>query len=468
MKRLRHLPAVHQLQTDKRFLEALTINNLSKKILTTWIKEQIDFIRTQILNNTFLDEPFNKDHFTDLIFTKLNEKINTFKQNNLRSVINATGVILHTNLGRARLSKDAIIQITHTASTYSTLEYNVSTGKRGSRHDLVEEHLKELTGAEAAMVVNNNAAAVYLILRAIAYQQEVIVSRGELIEIGGSFRISEIMEESEAQLVDVGTANKTHLYDYERAITEDTALLMKVHKSNFKLVGFSDEVDTNNLLHLSKEHDVPIYEDLGSGTLFDFKQHKIGEEPTVQAKVNAGIDLISFSGDKLLGGPQAGIIIGKKALIDKLKSHQLARVLRVDKFTLAGLEATLKSYIRGQETKEIPTVRDIVESSEVVLDKANLFIEKMTHKKTQFTFEIKRDTAKIGGGTMPEVEIETYVVYVAHPLYTSEQLAEKLRNNQIPVIIRIKNEVAMLDFRTINEDELTILTEAFLEEDNEV
>src|SRR5699024_11664999 len=331
-----------------------------------------------IINKEVPEESINKAFLTDIILQGLDNYIKNFEKNNLQSVINATGVILHTNLGRARLSEQAIKQITETAATYSTLEYNVNTGKRGSRHDLVEEYLKQLTGAEAGLVVNNNAAAVYLVLKAMAYNQEVIVSRGELIEIGGSFRISEIMKESEAKLIDVGTTNKTHVFDYEHAITEETAFLMKVHKSNFKLIGFSEEVDTAELLPMSKKHTIPIYEDLGSGTLFDFESKKVGTEPTIQAKVKAGIDLISFSGDKLLGGPQAGIIVGKKEYIEKLKQHQLARVLRVDKFTLAGLEATLKSYIRGQETKEIPTVRDIVQHKEVVLEKAQRLDRKST------------------------------------------------------------------------------------------
>lgn len=461
MENLQHLPAVHSLQADERFLDKMHENEISENVLTKWIKEQIDLIRNKIINNEFPEESINKEFLTDLIFQALDNQVEFFKKNNLQSVINATGVILHTNLGRARLSKQAIKQITETAATYSTLEYNVNTGKRGSRHDLVEEYLKQLTGAEAGLVVNNNAAAVYLVLKVMAYNQEVIVSRGELIEIGGSFRISEIMEESNARLVDVGTANKTHVYDYKRAITEETALLMKVHKSNFKLIGFSDEVDTKNLLPLAEEHEIPIYEDLGSGTLFDFKNKKIGDEPTIQEKVNAGIDLISFSGDKLLGGPQAGIIVGKKEYIEKLKQHQLARVLRVDKFTLAGLEATLKSYIRGKEAQEIPTVRDIVEREEVILEKAKLFIELVSDKNLEFNFKIEEETSKIGGGTMPEVEIPTFVVQVKHNQHTSAEIAERLRNKQTPIIVRVKNDVVILDFRTIDKNELVSLAEAF-------
>lgn len=463
MNRLRHLPAVHQLKAHQRFLDLLTMVNSSEHVLTEWLNEQIDVIRKQILNNKFEDEDLNRDMLIELIFNQLDEKIQLFSDDNLQAVINATSVVLHTNLGRARLSQQAIEQITATASSYSTLEYNLQTGKRGSRHDLVEEYLQHLTGAEAAMVVNNNAAAVYLVLKAMAQGKEVIVSRGELVEIGGSFRISEIMEESQAKLVDVGTTNKTHVKDYVKAVTEDTALLMKVHKSNFKVVGFTDEVDTSELVNVSKEYEIPIYEDLGSGTLFDFQKEQVGAEPTVQGKIKTGIDILSFSGDKLLGGPQAGIIVGKKEWIDQLKQHQLARVLRVDKFTLAGLEATLKSYLRGQERKEIPTIYDILQSSEFVLEKANKFKQKVMANDTGFVCSVDVGQSKIGGGTMPDVEIDTYVVNVTHDKYSSEELAEVLRGLRVPIIVRLKKEAVILDFRTVNDGELDLVIDSFLQ-----
>lgn len=461
MNILRHLPAVHQLQAHERFSELLTKENISASVLTKWLNDEINTIRNKLLKGDITDETLTREDLTSLIFKGLDEKVITLQQPHLQKVINATGVVLHTNLGRARLSNEAIEQITTIASSYSTLEFNINTGQRGSRHDIVEEYLQQLTGAEAALVVNNNAAAVYLVLKAMANEAEVIVSRGELVEIGGSFRVSEIMEESNATLIEVGTSNKTYVSDYEKAITEETALLMKVHKSNFKIVGFTAEVDTEDLVALSKRKNIPIYEDLGSGTLFDFKKEQIGAEPTIKEKVQAGIDLISFSGDKLLGGPQAGIIIGNKVYIDQLKSHQLARVLRVDKFTLAGLEATLKTYIRGQEQKAIPTVHHILESRESVLEKAQLFVEKVTSPKTAFFCDIKEDTSKIGGGTMPDVEIDTYVVTVEHDHYKSVELAEKLRNSETPIIVRVKNDVIMLDFRTVQKEELDTVIEAF-------
>ncbi|MBY7142050.1 L-seryl-tRNA(Sec) selenium transferase [Virgibacillus sp. NKC19-3] len=462
MKILPHLPAVHQLKEHTRFSEMVTTLNISEHVLTEWLNDQIDVIRNKIINNELNHEALTRDKLSELIFDQLDEKIHLFYQNNLQGVINATGVVLHTNLGRARLSKEAIDQMTHTASSYSTLEYNLEAGKRGSRHDIVEEYITQLTGAEAAIVVNNNAAAVYLVLKAIATGREVIVSRGELVEIGGSFRISEIMEESQAELIDVGTSNKTHVNDYVKAITENTGLLMKVHKSNFKVIGFTEEVHTDELINVSKQYHVPIYEDLGSGTLFDFQKNHIGTEPTVQEKIKAGIDILSFSGDKLLGGPQAGIIVGNNVFIDKLKKHQLARVLRVDKFTLAGLEATLKAYLRGQEQYEIPTIHDILESSQAILEKAHKFIEKIKSSQTGFICNVEAGKSIIGGGTMPDVEIDTYIVNVKHNRYKSTELAAKLRRFSVPIIVRLENEAVTLDFRTVSDEELDIVTEAFL------
>lgn len=461
MKNLQYLPAIHQLKTHQHFHHIVINEKVSEEVLTEWLNEEIDKLRNQIINREITGDKLTRENLIELTFYNLAEKIHTFKQDNLQNVVNATGVVLHTNLGRARLSNQALDQIKKTASAYSTLEYNLITGQRGSRHDIVEEYIKELTGAEAAIVVNNNAAAVYLVLKAIAQKGEVIVSRGELVEIGGSFRVSEIMEESEANLIAVGTTNKTYVSDYNNAITEETALLMKVHKSNFKLVGFTEDIDTEDLVETSKQHQIPIYEDLGSGTLFDFKKVGIGSEPTVQEKVAAGIDIISFSGDKLLGGPQAGIIVGKKKLIDKMKRHQLARVLRVDKFTLAGLEATLKSYLKGQEQSDIPTIRDILTSSESVLKRANTFIEKIQSTPSNFTFEIESSTSQVGGGTMPDEGLKTHVVHVKHDQYSSVELTEILRSYKVPIIVRVRDEAVILDFRTVDNVELGIIVEAF-------
>lgn len=465
MNLLRLLPAVDELQKSEQFTIIKENYDVARNTLTKWLSESIQAVREQILKKEITETNLLGDSISNIIFTQLKDKVKEELKKKLTPVINATGIVLHTNLGRARLSDEAIQHITKVAKGYSTLEYNLQAGTRGSRHDIVEEYIKKLTGAEGAIVVNNNAAAVFLVLRALAANQEVIVSRGELIEIGGSFRVSEIMAESEAQLVEVGTSNKTHIFDYERAITEETALLMKVHKSNFDIVGFSAEIDTEDLLSLATKYDLPIYEDLGSGTLYDFKKNRIGKEPTVQEKIAAGIDLISFSGDKLLGGPQAGIIVGKKKYIDLLKSHQLARVLRVDKFTLAGLEATLSTYIRGKERKDIPTVRDILLPREEVLRRAEGFVERIKEQTASYTFTIEEDYSKVGGGTMPTEKLASYVVKARHSRLNSTELGKRLRELPYPIIVRLQEEQIFLDFRTVDEDEMSIVIEGFLQVD---
>lgn len=460
---LRYLPSVHHLKEHERFFQILNENLISEGILTEWVNEQVNIVRNKIIKNEINLTVINREGLVDYIFQLLNARVDEFSKNQLRQVINATGVVLHTNLGRSRLCQQAIDQIAETAGSYSTLEYNLKAGERGSRHEIVEDYINTLTGAEAAVVVNNNAGAVFLVLKAIASGKEVIISRGELVEIGGSFRISEIMKESQAILIDVGTTNKTHIVDYEQAISENTALLLKVHKSNFKISGFTKEVDTGELVNVSRKHQIPIYEDLGSGTMFNFQERHIGSEPTVQEKVQAGIDIISFSGDKLLGGPQAGIIVGKKSYVEKIKKHQLARVLRVDKFTLAGLEATLKTYIRNQEQQEIPAIRDILASSETVLEKATHFIREIESNGTKFSCRIEQDTSKVGGGTMPDVELDTFVVSLEHEFYSSSEITMKLRSTPTPVIARLKNETVILDFRAVTWEELEMVIEAFLQ-----
>lgn len=459
---LRNLPAIHELKAEERINNLREKYKISERVLTEYLQTAVDDVRQQIIDGPLDRSPLDREQLTNNIFEKLIDKLGMQEPFNLERVINATGVVLHTNLGRALLSEEALEQLVETSRGYSTLEYEVATNERGSRHRLVEDYLTELTGAEAAIVVNNNAAAVYLILKALAAGQEVIVSRGELVEIGGSFRISEIMAESDAQLVDVGTTNKTHIADYEQALTEETALLMKVHKSNFAIVGFTEEVTADELIPLAKSYNLPVYEDLGSGTLYDFRKHKIGDEPTVQERVAAGIDLISFSGDKLLGGPQAGVIVGKKQYIDQLKSHQLARVLRVDKLTLGSLEATLKAYVRGRAAEEIPTVKHIVKSALMIKRDAEQFVNELLAKETGFTLEVAKDSSKVGGGTMPEVALETYVVRVTHETLSSDGLARELRLLDVPIIVRLQREFVLLDFRTVIARDMNLLVDGFL------
>ncbi|UOQ95443.1 L-seryl-tRNA(Sec) selenium transferase [Halobacillus shinanisalinarum] len=460
---LRQLPPVHELQKQDRFESILAKFDIAREQLTKFVQQEINEIREQILNHNFSKEFFN-DGMEEAIFQGVEGRIQQWTRDRLRRVINATGTVLHTNLGRSRLSEKAVQHVADVARNYSNLEYKAAEGKRGSRHDIIEDLLKEVTGAEAAMVVNNNAAAVFLVLSALAKRQEVIVSRGQLVEIGGSFRVSSIMEESGARLVEVGTTNKTHLFDYENAVSCETAMIMKVHTSNFMTVGFTESVDTGDLVNLKNERDLVFYEDLGSGSLYDFKQHGIGDEPVVKEMVDSGVDLISFSGDKLLGGPQAGIIAGNKDLIQKLKKHQLARVLRVDKMTLAALEQTLKSYVLGDApTEELPTLRDVTRTHEDIKRQAETFSNELQAKTSSYHVDIAESTSQVGGGTMPSVHLPTFVAAVQHNRYSAHELAAKLRAH-IPVIVtRIQDGRVCVDFRTIVNEEMPELLEGFLD-----
>lgn len=457
---LRALPPVHELQREAQFSKILEESGLEVQYLTIVLKQNLDTVRQEIISGTWKGSEPGSGHFIDEFFSLVEASVKQKVSFTLKRVINATGTILHTNLGRARLSDRAAQHVLDVAQNYSNLEYKLEEGERGSRHSHVESIVKEITGAEAAMVVNNNAAAVYLVLRALAFEKEVIVSRGQLVEIGGSFRISSIMEESGAALVEVGTTNKTHLYDYEKAVKSETAMILKVHTSNFKTIGFTESVDTQELVDLAKKHEhVIFYEDLGSGVLYDLGKHGIGEEPVVFEVLKMGADLVSFSGDKLLGGPQAGIIAGKKVLIDQLKKHQLARVLRVDKMTLAALEGTLIDYLKGgKEIKSIPTIRNLLFTNEELKARAEEFASQIPKG---FNVKIFPGTSQVGGGTMPDVALPTYVITLNHPLLSAERLGRKLRIENSPsIVVRIQNEEIQFDLRTVMEEEEEIIIKA--------
>ena len=461
---LRQLPAVHELQKDSRFLDLVKKHDTDADRFTDIIKDVLNDIRKEIVNEKWSGPEPGTQLFVDQLFKLLDSSATERFDYTLKRVINATGTILHTNLGRARLSENAVKHVVETARNYSNLEYRLKEGERGSRHSHVESLVKKVTGAEAAMVVNNNAAAVYLIMSALAKNKEVIVSRGQLVEIGGSFRISSIMEESGAHLVEVGTTNKTHLYDYENAVTDDTGMILKVHTSNFKIYGFSKTVETDELAQLSSKHDqVVFYEDLGSGVLYDFTRHGIGDEPVVGEVLKMGADIVSFSGDKLLGGPQAGIIAGKKALIDKLKKHQLARVVRVDKMTLAALEGTLMDYLRGEQgLHHIPTLRDLLVPLEELRDRAERFAEDIDSLESGLKAVVTEGTSQVGGGTMPDVQLPTYLVSISHPEVSAEHIARKLRTEHSPaIVVRIQKEEVNVDLRTVTEEEQRFLLNAF-------
>ncbi|WP_144548067.1 L-seryl-tRNA(Sec) selenium transferase [Bacillus sp. X1(2014)] len=453
---LRFIPAVHELQNHQRFLNLLKGSQLDQINLTKQLKDVIESIRGAILYDNWPGARPGTNDFLDDLFSILESNIKKQYSYTIEKVINATGTILHTNLGRARLSENAINHVIETARNYSNLEYKLSEGERGSRHSHVEALIKEITGAEAAMVVNNNASAVFLVLRALAAQKEVIVSRGQLVEIGGSFRISSIMEESGAKLTEIGTTNKTHLFDYEKAVSPDTAIVMKVHTSNFKVIGFTKTVETEELVNLTKRlEDVIFYEDLGSGALYDFRKHGIGEEPVVKEVIGLGADVVSFSGDKLLGGPQAGIIAGKKEIIDRLKKHQLARVLRVDKMTLAALEGTLIEYARGETGMvNIPTLRDLLVPLEELDVRSKSFVTNLLHNTGKYVTKVTEATSQVGGGTMPDVELPTMVIALKHCTLTAEQLGRKLRTEAKPAIVgRIQKDEFIIDLRTVTPEE---------------
>lgn len=451
---LRKLPKM-----DDLLKEEIVINSLKavmRPIVIEALRETLEEFRNRILNNYITEFTTIDilDHFSQLVEHK--------NSPNLKKVINGTGVILHTNLGRALLGEEALKHIISCADSYSNLEYDLSNGERGSRYDHVEELLKKITGAEAALVVNNNAAAVMLVLNTLCSNKEAIVSRGQLVEIGGSFRVPEVMKFSNASLVEVGTTNRTHLYDYVNSITENTGVLLKVHTSNFKIMGFTEEVPLEELVSLGKERSIPVVEDIGSGVLVDFSKYGFSYEPTVQESIKKGIDVVTFSGDKMLGGPQAGIIAGKKIYIDKIKRNQLTRALRIDKLTLAALEGTLKYYL--DETKavaEIPTLNMILSSKEIHKKRAQKLKNKILKATKEIDINIASDYSMVGGGSMPAEKIPTYVLKMKSESLTVKQMEILLRNIRIPIIVRIFEDNIIIDLRTIFDKDFDIIAEAF-------
>jgi L-seryl-tRNA(Ser) seleniumtransferase len=383
----------------------------------------------------------------------------------LRPVINGTGVVVHTNLGRSLLPRSAMEGLLQAASRYSNLELDLETGKRGSRYSLVEDLLCELTGAEAALVVNNNAAAVLLVLETLARGKEVIVSRGQLVEIGGSFRIPEVMARSGATLVEVGATNRTHLRDYEHAIGEETALLLKVHTSNYKMIGFTSEVELAALVALGARYGLPVMEDLGSGCFVDLSRFGLAKEPTVREVVRAGVDVVTFSGDKLLGGPQAGIILGRREMVAAIKKNPLNRALRIDKFTLAGLEAILRLYFdEEQALRTIPTLAMLTGPVAEVERRARRLLRRIKKPLAgRCTVTLLVTEARVGGGALPEQGPPSRAVAL-QPLDRSvNRLENELRHASLPVIGRIEGDRLLLDMRTVATEEVILLAGVLLE-----
>jgi L-seryl-tRNA(Ser) seleniumtransferase len=380
----------------------------------------------------------------------------------LRPVINATGVIVHTNLGRSLLGEKVLRKFKALSGGYSNLEYDLEEGKRGSRYVHVEDLLKELTGAEAAMAVNNNAAAVLICLDTLARGREVVVSRGQLVEIGGSFRIPDVMRKSGARMVEVGTTNKTHLQDYEQVIGSDTALLLKVHKSNFQIVGFTEDVPMKDLVALGNRYGLPVMEDLGSGSLVDFSKYGLVQEPTVQETLAQGADLVTFSGDKLLGGPQAGIILGRKNLVDDIRKNQLARALRIDKLTLLALEETLRLYRdERRAVREIPTLRMMLGSYGEMVRKVERLLKLIGNVRgPAFSIATAGGNSKAGGGALPLLELPTRLLCLVPGEMDARLMEKRLRSFDPPIITRVEKERVLLDVRTIQSRELRAVAEA--------
>jgi len=477
-QQLRDLPGVDHLlesiKNDDRFFE------IPRKVILESIRSILERIRRDILEDNTADIP-DKHIIEKGIIEKtiIDETLGAARKkikNRLAPLINATGVVLHTNMGRALLCEDALENIQTISQSYSNLELNLATGKRGIRYTAVEELICELTGAESAIAVNNNAGAVLLALNTLAKDTQVVVSRGELVEIGGSFRVPDIMSKSGCHLKEVGTTNRTHLRDYEQAITDNTGLFLKVHTSNYKIEGFTASVGLSELSELGKRKNIPVMEDLGSGTLIDFSTYGLPAEPLVSDSVASGADVVTFSGDKLLGGPQSGIIVGKKETIDRIKANPLTRALRIDKLTLGALEATLKLYRdEKRAVREIPTLRMLTMSYEQTCKKAAALQKRIKEALNIPTSVQTTDTpttgtntrveladleSRPGGGSFPELRLPTQCVTISPENMSVAQLERSLRLSSPPIIGRIEGDRYILDPRTIQtgQDEIISIT----------
>jgi len=429
-----------------------------RKIVLRAIREVLEAKRKEIIKG------LTPELSIDTISSDVERAIKELSAYRLKPLINATGVVIHTNLGRAILSDNALDNIRRVAGSYSNLEYELSQGKRGKRYSHIKDILKELNGAEDAIVVNNNAAAVLLCLNTFAKDRDVIVSRGELVEIGGSFRIPEVMKSSGAILREVGTTNKTHFSDYENAMSGNTALILKVHQSNYKLIGFTEDVSIKELVKLGREYRVPVMADLGSGCMIELEKYGIYGEPTAQNVIKTGADIVTFSGDKLLGGPQAGIILGRKKLIQKIQKNPLLRAVRMDKLTLASLEATLMQYLDEEKAvREIPTLRMLTQSLDSIKRRAKkIFMSLKKGVPGNETIKVIADQSRAGGGSLPETDFPTFVVAIKPSNISVNAVEKRLREGDPPVIARIKDDALLIDARTVQDKEVRALVNSIV------
>jgi L-seryl-tRNA(Ser) seleniumtransferase len=455
---LRNIPKVDKV-LDWPGVKAL-LEQYPRPVVIAAVRETLDLVRADLLGGEVSRESLGEESITERVRIAL-ERTST---PGLRRVINGTGVVLHTNLGRAPLAESLRDVMLEAAFGYCTLEFDVETGARGKRAVHVEKLLCSLTGAEAAVVVNNNAAAVLLALSAMARGKEVIVSRGELVEIGGSFRIPEVMEQSGAILKEVGATNRTHPRDYRSAISDETALLLKVHTSNFAVVGFTAEVSTEELVAIGREASLPVMVDAGSGTLVNLSSYGLPGETTVREYLAAGADLVTFSGDKLLGGPQAGIIVGKKSLLEPMKKHPLLRALRLDKVTLATLEGTLRLYRDEQQALlRIPSLRMMTMPAEELASRAAKAVRRMRRAlPAGVSLATLKGFSQVGGGTFPLLEVPTSLISVSVDGLSAQQLEQKLRTRVLPIIGRISQGAFLLDLRTVSAQDISDIISALL------
>ncbi len=454
---LRKIPGVEEVLSRPEISDLL--KSYPRDVVVEAVRRALNGLRKELLHSEDSTEPDPSFLSFDRLFPLFVTEIERQTRPRLRALINATGVVIHTNLGRSPLPASALRNLVEISRGYSNLEYDLDRGERGSRYSHVEEILCRLSGAEAAMVVNNNAAAVLLVLNTFAEGREVVVSRGELVEIGGAFRIPDVMKRSGALLVEVGTTNRTHLTDYGKAIGPQTALLLKVHTSNFRVLGFTSEVSLEELVSLGKEHRLPVMDDLGSGCLVDLTKHGLEREPTVQEVMKTGVDVVTFSGDKLLGGPQAGIIVGKKGVIDLIRANPLTRALRIDKLTLAGLESTLLLYLDEKKAvEEIPTLRMLTLDLKRLKQRGRRLMKRLAGV-AEIEAVLKEDVSQVGGGSLPLQKLPTMVIALKPRSLSVNDLERRLRQSQPAIVSRISREEVILDMRTIFDEDVSLVAE---------
>ncbi len=441
---LRQLPSIDQL-LNRENLRSL-IAEAGRDAVRDRLREVIAGLRQEIAGSNGAADP---SKLTDEIERRLYSCFAVRRLSQTRRVINATGVVLHTNLGRAPLSRKAIEAIGETAAGYCNLEYDLTTGERGDRGAGLEVLLRDLTGCEAAVIVNNCAAAVLVTLNTLAEGGEVLVSRGELMEIGGSFRIPDVIAKSGAMIREVGTTNRTRLSDYRQAINDNTRIILRAHPSNYRIIGFTEKPSLEELSQLAHAHNLPLFEDLGSGCLLDLEPVGIRDEPTIAHSIESGCSIVAFSGDKLLGGPQSGILLGRSEMIERIKSNPLMRALRVDKLTYAALEATIGSYTRKRASEEIPALAALFAAKDDIERRSRAFTRRAKRSGTGLKLKLIEGYSVIGGGSTPEARLPTTLIGVASEKMSANELEEKLRSNPPPVIARIIDGQLALDLRTV-------------------